>query len=323
LAAVATEPGSDLKPFRQLRATELDSAVLREHLVTHGYVLIRNLLLPNDLNRLRTEMTQIAVVAGWLRPGRDPLDRIANPAAACSNNDPAFKRVANKVFTLESFHALPHHPALRRMMELLVGPHLLVHPKPIPRLVFPNAETFRLITHQDHHAIAGDVQTFTAWMPLHDCPVKLGPLQILEGSHRFGLQTPPGNGVIPPLPPTGSHWVGGRIDVGDVLIFHSLTVHAASPNTSTQLRISLDCRFQSYDRPINPANLAFAGPGAKSWETTYANWRSEKLMYYWKQLPLQFKPSPAELAERAKAADPNQRTRYARILAQVMDLIPG
>jgi Phytanoyl-CoA dioxygenase (PhyH) len=322
LRAKASEAGSGIKPFRQLRATELESSILREHLATHGYALILGLLMPNDLLRLRSEITQIVSTAGWLQPSRDPLDHFVNPAAACSYNEPPFKRIADKVFKLESFHQLPHHPALRRMMELLVGPHLLVHPKPIPRLVFPNAETYRVLTHQDHLAIAGDVQTFTAWMPLHDCPVKLGPLQVLEGSHRFGLQkTASGNGV-PPLPPTRGHWVGGRIEAGDVLVFHSLTVHAASPNSSNQLRISLDCRFQSYDRPINPANLVFTGTGLKSWETTYANWRSEKLMYYWKQLPLQFKPSPAELAQLVSSADlPHLRTRYARILAQIQDLI--
>ena len=85
------------------------------------------------------------------------------------------------------------------MMELLVAPRLLVHPKPIPRLVFPNAERFRPIPHQDHHAIAGDAQTFTAWIPLHDCLPKLGPLQILEVPTRNGLQKTPSGPVVIPI----------------------------------------------------------------------------------------------------------------------------
>src|ERR1035437_2705853 len=184
-----------------------------------------------DLNRLLTEITQIVSTAGWLQHDRDPLDRIANASAACNDTDPTFKRVSDQVFNLESFHAFPHHPALCQTMELHVGPHLLVRPKPIPRLVFPNAEHFSPITHQDHHAIAGDIQTFTAWMPLHDCTTKLGPLQILAGSHRYGLQkTPPGTGVIPRKTARGDAWVGGRINAGAILIFRSLTVHAASPH---------------------------------------------------------------------------------------------
>ena len=319
LKVKAIDTAGAVRPFRELRATELDSRTLWEHLAVHGYVLIRNLLFPRDLNRLLTEITHITAAAGWLDPSRDPLDRIANPGIAFDDTDPTFKRVSDQVFNLESFHALPHHPTLRSMMELLVGPHLLVHPKPIPRLVFPSPTGFRPITHQDHHAIAGDLQTFTAWIPLHDCPPKLGPLQILEGSHRYGLQkTPPGTGVIPKKAALGDHWVGGRINAGDVLLFHCLTVHAASPNRSNQIRVSLDCRFQTYDRPVNPANLVFNGSAGKSWESVYANWRYDQLKYYWKHLPLDFKPSPAELANFAQTADaPEKRARYARILAQL------
>jgi hypothetical protein len=319
LKVQALNTAGGLKPFRELRATELDARTLREQMLAQGYVLIRNLLFPKDLNRLLTETTHILSAAGWLDPTRDPFERIAKPGLAFTNADPPFKRVSDQVFNLETFHALPHHPVLRQMMQLLVGPHLLVHPKPIPRLVFPSPTGFRPITHQDHHAIAGDLQTFTAWMPLHDCSLKLGPLQILEGSHRYGLQrTPSGTRVLSMDTARGGAWVTGRISAGDVLLYHSLTVHAASPNTSNQLRISLDCRFQSYDRPINPANLVFPAAGARSWETVYANWRFDKLKYYWKHLPLEFKPSPAELARLAQTAEPPDiRSRYARILTQL------
>jgi ectoine hydroxylase-related dioxygenase (phytanoyl-CoA dioxygenase family) len=320
----AIDSPSGVRPFRELRVTELNSRALWEHLAVHGYVLIRNLLFPRDLNRLYTETSQIAAAAGWLDPNRDPLDRVANPGIAFDDTDPSFKRVSDQVFNLESFHALPHHSTLRATMELLVGPRVLVHPKPIPRLVFPNAERFQAMAHQDHYAIAGDLQTYTAWMPLHDCTPKFGPLQILEGSHRYGLQkTPPGTGVIPKTAAIGDYWVGGRINAGDVLLFHCLTVHAASPNRSNQLRLSVDCRFQSYDRPINPANLVFNGSAGKSWESVYANWRYDRLKYYWKHLPLQFKPSLAELANLAQTADtPEKRDRYARILAQLEAQLP-
>ena len=124
----------------------------------------------------------------------------------------------------------------------------------------------------------------------------------------------------------GLDWVGGRIDAGDVLIFHSLTVHAAAANTSNQLRISMDCRFQDYGRPLNPSTLVFpsSGNGEKSWETTYANWRSDELKYFWKRLPLRFKPSKTELAQLAQTADsPMMRARYATILSQLESQMPG
>ena len=170
--------------------------------------------------------------------------------------------------------------------------------------------------------MGGDPECFTAWIALHDCPVEVGPLQVMEGSHRFGYQNHEDEDLHVPEIPTGAaiggEWVGGQINAGDVLIFHSLTVHAASPNVSQQLRISLDCRFQDCRRVLNPANLTFAGDSGKSWEKTYSGWRSDDLKYYWKNLPLNLKPSKSELEELAMNAEtPAMRTRYARILSQL------
>lgn len=211
-------------------------------------------------------------------------------------------------------------------MKQLVGSRLLIHPKPIARLMFPNCERFIIHAHQDHQAIGGDPESFTAWMPLHDCPPELGPLQILEGSHRFGLQgADPATGYVSRETAQGIDWVGGRINAGDVVIFHSLTVHAGSPNVSNQLRISMDCRFQDYQRAINPSTLVFAGSanGGRSWETTYAAWRSRDLQYFWKQMPLRLKPSKSELAELSQTTQsPAMRARYARILNQIESQMP-
>jgi hypothetical protein len=86
----------------------------------------------------------------------------------------------------------------------------------------------------------------------------------------------------------------------------------------------MDCRFQNYWRAVNPATLVFPGTSGKSWETTYANWRSDELKYYWKQMPLHLKPSKIELAELAQTADsPEMRSRYARILSRIEAQIPG
>ena len=168
----------------------------------------------------------------------------------------------------------------------------------------------------------GDPECFTVWIPLHDCPTDVGPLRILEGSHRSGFLKHEDENLHVPEIPSGTaiegDWVGGAINAGDVLIFHSLTVHAAAPNRSNRIRISLDCRFQNYERAINPANLAFAGESGKSWEATYSRWHSNELKYYWKEMPLKFQPSKSEIEQLSKTADPpSARAKYARIFSQL------
>jgi ectoine hydroxylase-related dioxygenase (phytanoyl-CoA dioxygenase family) len=208
------------------------------------------------------------------------------------------------------------------VMKMLVGDQVLVHPKPIGRLIFPNCDRLVVHAHQDYEFMGGDPEFFTVWIPLHDCPVEMGPLRILEGSHRFGVQQHQRENLhVPEIPidaASGDDWVGGPVNVGDVLIFHSLTVHAASPNVSDRMRISLDCRFQDAHRVLNPSNLVFSGESGKSWEKTYAGWQSDNLKFYWKSIPLTFDPSKAELEHLAETAEsPSARAKYARMVRQL------
>jgi hypothetical protein len=311
-----------MKPFREMKTHDLTASALQEEIDSRGYALIRGVLPHDDVAQLLREITQILAFAGWLLPGHDPLERIADLNAACGDPDPAFKRAYQDVFNLESFHALPHHPTLQQVMKMLVSDRLLIHPKPIGRLIFPHCEQLTVHPHQDYRFMGGDPECFTVWIPLHDCPLNVGPLRVVDGSHRLGyIDHEDENLHVPEIPATanvGGDWVGGQINAGDVLIFHSLTVHAASPNLSNQLRISLDCRFQDYRRCFNPANVVFAGDSGKSWEKTYAGWRSDDLKYYWKGLPLEFQPSKEEIEQLSKTADsPGNRARYARMLSQL------
>ena len=94
--------------------------------------------------------------------------------------------------------------------------------------------------------------------------------------------------------------------------------HEAMPNRSNRLRISLDCRFQNYQRPLNPGTLVFTGSSKRSWEDVYNTWTSDELKYYWKRIPLALKPSKCDLAKLAETAEsPRIRSRYARILERI------
>lgn len=320
-AAIATpeSPAKKLKPFRRIAAQDLPNIDLRKEIDNYGYVLVTGVIPPDPLNGLLHDITAILNRAGWLAPGTDPGERIANQLAACADGEPAHKAVDSQVFNLFSFHALPHHSVLQDLMKRIVGPQLLVLPKSAPRLIFPNFERGVIHAHQDHTAIAGPTDCFTAWMPLHPCPIELGPLRVLEGSHRFGMLPKAGKtGYIAheTFPP--GDWVTGQIDPGDVLIFNSLTVHEAAPNLSNQFRISIDCRFQSYRDPVYPGTLVFTSAGSRTWEDVYADWPSAALQYYWTKFPLTFRPSPPELEELARTAETEFfRGYYLRIFERI------
>jgi ectoine hydroxylase-related dioxygenase (phytanoyl-CoA dioxygenase family) len=316
-----------VKTFRTILARDLDAVSLRNELETYGYIFIRDLMPKEDLELLRDEMLGIAADEGWFIEGSAPQDRLVNPAMTCCDPEPAYKRAANQAFSLERLHALTHHPLLTQVMERIVGPHLLIHPKPIARMIFPGYERALLHAHQDNSGIGGSSEMYTAWMPLHDCMQGQGTLAIKESSHRFGLQSAvsEGAGYITPEEAQGGDWVGDQINAGDVAIFHSLTVHTSTLSTSNQLRLSVDCRFQSYDEAISPLEIVFPNQakGGRTWEDTYSGWKREDLKYYWREWPLRLKPSLAELAALAEKADsPEKQFRYAKMMELIKREIP-
>jgi ectoine hydroxylase-related dioxygenase (phytanoyl-CoA dioxygenase family) len=312
-----------MKSFRTIFAGDLDSVSLKSEMETYGYVFIRDLMPKQDLEQLLSDMIGIASDEGWMIEGSAPADRIANPAMACFDPDPKYKQAANRAFRLERLHALAQHPVLTDVMKRLVGPHLLVHPKHIARMIFPNYERALFHAHQDHSGIAGSSESYTAWMPLHDCLQGQGTLEIMEMSHLHGLQHT--EGYLSLEIAKGGDWVGGRINAGDVAIFHSLTAHRSTLSTSNHLRFSMDCRFQSYDEVVAPLEIVFPNlaKGGRSWETTYADWKHDDLKYYWRDLPLRLRPSVAELAAQAEKADsPEKRLRLTTVLELIEREIP-
>jgi ectoine hydroxylase-related dioxygenase (phytanoyl-CoA dioxygenase family) len=320
--SVWVEGETHVKAFHELGERPLTPAMLQNEMQSRGYLLLRNVLPQDAVRSVLADVTRVLFAADWLAAGPEALKRIPAHGAAYGDPDPAFKRVYQQVFNLESFHALPHHAELKHVMKLLVGDPVLVHPKPIGRLIFPSCERLTVNAHQDYEFMGGDPEFFTVWIPLHDCPVDVGPLRIFEGSHRHGVQQHQKENLHVPEIPTGeekgNEWVGGSMNAGDVLIFHSLTVHAASQNVSKQMRLSIDCRFQNAERVLNPSNLVFGGESGKSWEKTYSGWKSNALQFYWKSMPLTLQPSREELEHLSQTAEtPASRDRYARMVGQL------
>ena len=311
-----------MKAFDDVQKDSVSPSILKEGLELRGYTLVRQLIPRSDVEAVLADVAGVLSRAGWLRPGSSPSDRIPVEGASFGDPDPVFKKTYQEVFNLERFHALPHHSELKRVMEMIVGDQVLVHPKPIGRLIFPRSERLVTHAHQDYEFMGGDPEFYTVWIPLHDCPIEVGPLRILEGSHRYGIQEHEKENLhVPEIPldaAAGDAWVEGQVNAGDVLIFHSLTVHAAAPNISDRMRLSLDCRFQDSRRTLNPSNLVFAGESGKSWEKTYSGWQSDSLQYYWKGLALTLKPTREDLEQLAiSVADPALRARYARMASQL------
>lgn len=273
-----------MRPFTDSTAICGDASALRERLSADGYLFLRGLLPAEQLAVLRRRCLDVIAEAGWLRQDSPRDDGVARPEAACVDPDDAFVAVLRRLYRFEALHALPHQPALIAVFQRLFGEAVLPHPLVIPRIVFPQRAEFTTPPHQDFVHIQGTPETYTAWVPLADCPMSHGALSVAQGSHKDGVHdfaVSSGAGGMIVSDSLEGYWRAGDFMLGDVLIFHSLNVHRALPNLSESLRQSVDMRFQRASDPVTELSLSpYAGMG--SWEEIYDGWSGDVPQYYWR-----------------------------------------
>ena len=151
--------------------------------------------------------------------------------------------------------------------------------------MLPHRELAPTPSHQDYLHIQGAEQTWTCWVPLGDIPQSLGGLAMLKGSHQSGLlgvtNAPGAGGLETILCGLDYEWQGCDFTAGDILTFHSHTVHKSLPNQHPDLiRLSCDFRYQPIHEPIEQASLM--PHGTFNWEELYEGWTNPELQYYWR-----------------------------------------
>ena len=261
----------ELQNYQPLIETnpEADPDELRNKIQENSYVFFRGLIPAEKVLSIRRAVCEICLEAGWLDSNFDLMEGIIGPnVKPTQEGNPDYAAVYRKVLNLASFQQLPTHPKLLKiagaLLEINSGDceEILVHPRRIGRLTFPNNEGATTPPHQDFYHVRGSVNTFSCWMPLGDCPTVLGGLAILAGSHRGGfveqiVEFPKaigGSGISQDK--IQGTWHTTDFRMGDALFFHSYTIHKALPNlTSNRIRISTDNRYQLKKDKIDPGAL--------------------------------------------------------------------
>lgn len=210
----------------------LDSLeIVREQALEDGYILARGAIHPALILRLREGVLQICARRNWLSP----------QFRGFANDSPEFLELQREVQQLPEFAELRESPELRGIVEKVIGVEFLSQQGDVCRVVHPNAPEFTTPQHQDQFFMNREEEIWIVWIPLGDCPREMGPLAVWPGSHRRGLLPTNAAGCIrsdEEIP-----WTSFDLACGDALLLHKLTVHRALPNTTDQMRLSVDYRF--------------------------------------------------------------------------------
>jgi ectoine hydroxylase-related dioxygenase (phytanoyl-CoA dioxygenase family) len=276
-----------MQPFYVANELLNDEGALTRRFELDGYLFLKQIVDPKILLRLRKQIVDSCAQELWFKPNSDSMDAVAWTTAKVEGEED-YLRVYDQVQRLQDFHALSHDEAIMSVMRKLLGDTAFPHPLSIARLMFPETPEWTTPPHQDHPNNQGTRDLYACWIPLSDCPLALGNLGILAGSHRFGLlpleyaMGPGHRQVILDERLRTLSWHGGDFQLGDIIIFHSLTVHRSLPNLTDRLRLSVDYRYQREGEPVTP-NCLLPHFRRLSWEEIYRNWDRESLKFYWKK----------------------------------------
>jgi hypothetical protein len=266
--------------LRDSRDILQDTRALRDRLAEDGYLFLPGVLDASEVTSVQAELRTALHGIGWLA---DPL-RLAVADQGLGFRTESFRTVYPAVLRLESVHRLAFTPVLWALMERLLGGGIFCHPARVVRLSPPSADPGRYATraHQDYVVQHVTTDAVTAWIPFTACDPDKQGLRLIPGSQRRGfLPTDPSLGgrrpLYLPVAPDDPAWATADFAPGDLVLFHSLTVHGGGPNTSDELRLSADVRYQLLDEPLRAQFAHPHGwPVTPDWDELAAGWTTDE-----------------------------------------------
>lgn len=213
----------------------------------HGFAVVRRAVPPALLRRFRDHLARGTGMT-WNQLRKAPVD------------EPAIATLRALSYQCPELREICHGPRLLDAIGALVGADgLYVHPRRFLRVNPPGdaSAPYNFRFHQDHAAVKGSAAAVTVWLPLHRC--KTGGLALVAGSHRRGLLAvrAGSSGALPyEVAETGAlETRSPELEIGDVVLFSCLTVHATDANRGRLVRLSIDFRVQSVAEPLHASQL--------------------------------------------------------------------
>lgn len=166
----------------------------------------------------------------------------------------------------ERYAALTSHPRIQEWFRWFLGDDVHLHKRKIIRHIRPGERGIGTAT-QAHYDLVylreGSDRVLSMWIPLGDCPVAMGGLAYLEGSHRWVLAQERAGELLAPRSLTAdlpglaeahdARWLVTDYRAGDVVVHSAYIVHAGTDNVDadSRIRLSTDIRYQRVTDPID------------------------------------------------------------------------
>lgn len=241
-----------------------DRAALWRRLREQGYLFLPKMLDPETVLAFRAYYFESLRGSGLWDETRDAVAGIA--AATPVDQARLRHQLFRTVVPSEAYARFCAQPALRGWFRWLLADEVHLHRRKILRHTRPGDTGIGTAT-QAHYDLVylreGTDRLLSAWIPLGDCPVAVGGLTYLEGSHRRVMAEEAAGvhrraeWITADLPRLAvdhdSRWLTAEFAVGDVMVHSAHIIHAATDNVAADgtMRLSTDIRYQRRNDPID------------------------------------------------------------------------
>ena len=226
-----------------------------------GFLLLRNLFAAAEVERIRREAKEIFSLQ-MLRHGllRSPVEASEQEFAEAmfrlfEIDLPAFTNCGKHAQHLISLHRLSLDERILEVVRELGLEFPNISTRPVmyfnSRRLAKKEVYWRLSMHQDWRSMQGSLDSVVVWLPLVRIDRSLGALEVIPGSHKWGLleaQIVDGYGNLKE-PVDTSQAVPVEVEPGDALFFSSFLVHQSGINSTEGLRWSCHFRYNNLREP--------------------------------------------------------------------------
>ena len=229
-----------------------------------GFLFVRGLLQDRDLEPLRRVITAQVDREARQKQDAGAIDDLHENAPFERRLYEVYRGIKRnsgnwnqEVFSRELYD-FGTNPAILDLVESILGPEIQFNGDYWVRSKLPHESLTTYPWHQDS-GYYGDAtekhHILSLWIPLVDVNEVNGCMQMMPGSHRWGLlpAMDDGDGHLQPREDIEKRGqcVAATMEVGDVLAFHNLTFHRSTMNRSDSIRWSIDFRYSAIGVPLD------------------------------------------------------------------------
>ena len=239
-------------------ATEIGQAQVEAYR-KDGYLLLPGVFSDADLDTVRqaieAEVDRLA--DRFYREGKvdsrfadQPFSRRLVQLCESAGEDVRIWELRTRASVTPELYRFVRHPRMLELITALLGSEVAWTGSFAVRVKLPESEETRFPWHQDTQYYGNPTQhlhVISVWIPLVDVDEQNGCLQLLAGSHRWGLLggARDSERVVRMFEDVEQRGKPVMLPMrrGDLLAFTNMTCHASTLNQTNEMRWSVDLRY--------------------------------------------------------------------------------